>query len=526
MGEQLETSVTLGMRSGAIGGLLSTSLGLGGMAAMWLLTLDTTALSGFGSGASLVSFYLRVGGGIFSKGAEIGADLVGEMAENKLDEERRVYELQQRMAEMESLRLERRKKGLNEEEEDMMDQLRMMEEEMEDIASSLHPLDYLDAVGENICDVSGACADLFESMVLILSLSLIIGARGSAVPYFFTSLPLWIVAAGNLACTLVAHRSHVRNHFTSRQVRWYMRLNLLFMITFHQLHVAMPLFSPAPRAVGSGAPMWLVRHAPMRWRTKPRYQVLRRTAAAATATAAAAAVPAVWPARRRTKVAGGPALLEALQRDGFVRVELSGHEEQILEKALTAFAEQKSFRYPPVPGELEELEDTKGPVMTKSYAEAFDLLYGIACTAALLMQGEQVVKSKLKPCEGREPFSCEGPWHFSSSFFNIFNYDHGCLNAHRDRGVLTVVYGAPSDHVDATRLWVRHVDGPLGIKHWLAPESGLLLWAGEGFQHAQAVEHCVRMHPEGDYVEHSHSRRDPEAPLTGNRRSVALILDD
>ena len=108
MGEQLETSVTLGMRSGAIGGLLSTSLGLGlvryhlwsraeigqslqlpgGMAAMWLVTLDTTALSGFGSGASLVSFYLRVGGGIFSKGAEIGADLVGEMSENKLDEER------------------------------------------------------------------------------------------------------------------------------------------------------------------------------------------------------------------------------------------------------------------------------------------------------------------------------------------------------------------------------------------------------------------------------------------------------
>ncbi|CAE7949056.1 hppA2, partial [Symbiodinium sp. KB8] len=63
-----------------------------------------------------------------------------------------------------SLRADRRRRGLQEEEEDMMDQLRMMEEEMKDIASSLHPIDYLDAVGENICDVSGTCADLFESM--------------------------------------------------------------------------------------------------------------------------------------------------------------------------------------------------------------------------------------------------------------------------------------------------------------------------------------------------------------------------
>ncbi|CAJ1435491.1 unnamed protein product [Effrenium voratum] len=234
MGEGLESSVTLGLRTGSIGGLLSTSLGLGGMALMWLVTLDTTALSGFGSGASLVSFYLRVGGGIFSKGAEIGADLVGEMSENKMEEERRVYELQQRMAEMEALRLERRKKGLDEEEEDMMDQLRMMEEEMKDIASTMHPIDYLDAVGKTICDVSGTCADLFESMVLNLSLSLIIGAKGSGVPHFFTALPLWIVASGNLACTFVAHRSHVKNRFSSRQLRWYMRLNLLFVILFVQ----------------------------------------------------------------------------------------------------------------------------------------------------------------------------------------------------------------------------------------------------------------------------------------------------
>lgn len=44
-----------------------------GMAGMWFWALDTSLLSGFGSGACLVSFYLRVGGGIFAKGAELGA---------------------------------------------------------------------------------------------------------------------------------------------------------------------------------------------------------------------------------------------------------------------------------------------------------------------------------------------------------------------------------------------------------------------------------------------------------------------
>lgn len=254
---------------------------------------------------------------------------------------------------------------------------------------------------------------------------------------------------------------------------------------------------------------------------RPRVPRLQRGLRGATA---AAAVSATWSLAQRRGAQGGEALLQALQRNGFVTVELSGAEEKVLGEALEDFAQQRSFRYPPVPGDLEEVERVEdvNPVMTTSFAQSFDLLYGVACSAALLMQGQSVPK-QLKPCDGEGmPFSRGGPWHFSSSFFNIFNYDHGCLNAHRDRGVLTVVYGAPSDREDASRLWVRHADGT-----WWAPAPGqLLLWAGEGFQHAEPVEHCVRMRPDGDYVEHSHSRRDPEAPATGNRRSVALILDE
>merc|ERR1719498_706859 len=235
MGHDLNGCMQIGTRTGSIGGLLATSLALGGMAGMWLFVRDTSALSGFGSGSSIVSFYLRVGGSIFAKGAEIGGDLVGEMGDNKKDEERRVFELQQRITELEDQRKERAKKGLSEEEEDMMDQLRMMEEEMHDVASLLHPIDYLDAVGDNICDVAGTCADLFESMVLILSTSAIIGSKASAVPSFFSGQPFWITASGNLGCALVAIRVYVHERHTPWRIRFNLRLNLFVVIVFVQL---------------------------------------------------------------------------------------------------------------------------------------------------------------------------------------------------------------------------------------------------------------------------------------------------
>jgi len=234
MGENLRRSVQLGMYTGAIGGLLSTSLALGGMAGMWFWALDTSLLSGFGSGACLVSFYLRVGGGIFAKGAELGGDLVGEMSESKVDEERKVFELQQRMENIAKTRKERVQKGLEDDEEEALDQLRMLEEEMHDMCSDLHPIDFLDEVGEVICDLTGTCVDLFESMVLILSTSAIIGAKTSAVPHFLTGLPFWIVASGNVGCSLAAFKIHCTERYSARALRWSLRLSLLAVIFFVQ----------------------------------------------------------------------------------------------------------------------------------------------------------------------------------------------------------------------------------------------------------------------------------------------------
>ncbi|CAK9009482.1 unnamed protein product [Durusdinium trenchii] len=235
MGENLSRSVQIGMYTGSIGGLLSTSLALGGMAGMWFWALDTSLLSGFGSGACLVSFYLRVGGGIFSKGAELGGDLVGEMNESKVDEERRVFELQQRMESMKRARKERLQKGLEDDEENALDELRMLEEEMHDMCAV-------------ICDLTGTCVDLFvarpvkkgerrvwnESMALILSSSAMIGAKTSSVPHFLTGLPFWIVASGNIGCSLAACKIHCTERYSARAIRWSLRLSLLAVIFFVQ----------------------------------------------------------------------------------------------------------------------------------------------------------------------------------------------------------------------------------------------------------------------------------------------------
>jgi len=234
LSHELFDALQIGIRTGSIGGLLATSLGLGGMAVMWILIGDTVSLSGFGSGACIVSFYLRVGGGIFSKGADIGSDLVGETEDQRSEEDERVFRLQQDMAALEDHR-KRQKKGEEVDEEDMMERLRQMEDEMQDMPSQLHPIDYLDAVGENINDVSGTCADLFESMVLILSTSAIIGAKGSPAPHFFAGLPFWVVASGNAGCSLVAYYCHVHEHFTANRIRWMLRCNLVIVLGFVQV---------------------------------------------------------------------------------------------------------------------------------------------------------------------------------------------------------------------------------------------------------------------------------------------------
>lgn len=148
----MNKALSIAFSGGAVMGMCVVGFGLFGASVIYILTGDADVLSGFSLGASSIALFARVGGGIYTKAADVGADLVGKVEAGIPEDDPR------------------------------------------------NPAVIADNVGDNVGDVAGMGADLFESYVgsLVSAVTLGVVSYAAAGAIF----PLVVAALGILASVI------------------------------------------------------------------------------------------------------------------------------------------------------------------------------------------------------------------------------------------------------------------------------------------------------------------------------------
>ncbi len=145
----LGKTFVVAFRGGATVGLAVPAMALMAITGLYLIFPDPITIAGVGIGASLIALFIRIGGGIFTKAADMGADLVGKIEANIPEDDPR------------------------------------------------NPATIADNVGDNVGDAAGMGSDIYESYIVTLLAALLIAALIGAPELFL--YPILIGASGMIA---------------------------------------------------------------------------------------------------------------------------------------------------------------------------------------------------------------------------------------------------------------------------------------------------------------------------------------
>ncbi len=221
--DSINSGLKVAFNSGAVMGLTVVGLGLTGVTILYALFGNVEMLFGFGFGASSIALFARVGGGIYTKAADVGADLVGKVEAGIPEDDPR------------------------------------------------NPATIADNVGDNVGDVAGMGADLFESYVDSIIAAMALGIVGISVMRngdlihggsvgWAVILPILLAGMGIISAiigTLLVggkgdpHKALNRGIYGASAIMAVATLIVMFLI-FKEGNVVFPLFLSVVTGLGAG----------------------------------------------------------------------------------------------------------------------------------------------------------------------------------------------------------------------------------------------------------------------------------